>query len=123
MSASDYLKNKVGRMKDGAKLKRVVFQNPDAKNQEIRIDLIFDGNQVRRGIEYSGVWLDKCEQSWGPFTLGEDGEVEFGTGYDGADRYYETDLLEKEMTTGQQITWNCEGDEAAFSLAYITPLI
>jgi hypothetical protein len=110
-------------MSDGAKLKRVVFQNPDAKNQEIKIDLIFDGNQVRRGIEYFGVWQDKADESRCPFTLGEDGEADFGTGYDGADRYYETNMLEKEMVSGQQITWNCEGDEAAFSIVYITPLI
>ena len=110
-------------MNDGAKLKRVVFQNPNAKNQEIRIDLIFDGNQVRRGIEYFGLWLDKIAQSICPFTMGEDGEIDFGTGYDGADRYYETDMLEKEMVTGQQITWNCEGNEATFSIVYMTPLI
>ncbi len=110
-------------MTDAAKLKRVVFQNTEVKTQEIRIDLIFDGNQMRRGIEYFGLWQDKDGDSRCPFTLSEGGEVDFGTGYDGADRFYETNMLEKEMVTGQQITWNSEAEEAAFSIIYITPLI
>jgi hypothetical protein len=110
-------------MGDGANLKRVVLQNPDARNQEVRIDLIFDGNQVRRGLEYYGLWQDKDGDVRCPFSLGEAGEVDFGTGYDGADRYYETNLLEKEMVTGQQVTWNSESEEGVFSVVYITPLI
>jgi hypothetical protein len=55
--------------------------------------------------------------------LSPDGQVDFGTGYDGADRYYETDLLEKDMSVGQRINWAYGDDTAEYAVVSMTPLI
>ena len=110
-------------MAAGDRLGRIVFENIEERNQEISVDLMFVGPQPKGGIEYYGLWQDRHEDVRCPFILSPDGGVDFGTGYDGADRYYETDLLEKEMVIGQRITWKYGDDTVEYAVISMTPLI
>jgi hypothetical protein len=110
-------------MAAGDRLGRIVFQNAEQRHQEISVDLIFTGPQPKAGIEYYGVWQDHQADTRCPFTLSPDGQVDFGTGYDGGDRYYETDLLKKEMSIGQRINWDYGDDTAEYVVVSMTPLI
>jgi len=74
-------------MAAGDPLGRIVFQITEQRNQEISVDLSFTGPQPKAGIEYYKVWQDHQADTRCPFTLSADGQVDFGTGYDGADRY------------------------------------
>jgi hypothetical protein len=105
------------------RLGRIVFQDTEESSQEISVDLIFVGPQPKGGIEYYGVWQDRHDDVRCPFTLSADGQVDFGTGYDGSDRYYETDLLGKEMAIGQRITWAYGDNTAEYAVVSMTPLI
>src|SRR5664279_5382881 len=82
-------KNEEGPMAASARLGRIVFQNTQERSQEISVDLIFVGPQPKGGMEYYGLWQDRHEDVRCPFTLSPDGHVDFGTGYDEADRYYD----------------------------------
>jgi hypothetical protein len=115
--------NEEGHMAAGDRLGRIVFRNTEESSQEISVDLIFVGPQPKGGIEYYGLWQDRHEDVRCPFTLSPEGQVDFGAGYDEADRYYETDMLEKEMSVGQRISWKCEDDVAEFAVVSMTPLI
>ncbi len=110
-------------MAAGDRLGRIVFQNTEQRHQEISVDLIFAGARPKPGIEYYGLWQDHQADTRCPFTLSPDGQVDFGTGYDGADRYYETDLLEKDMSIGQRIGWSYGDDTAEYAVVSMTPLI
>ena len=110
-------------MAAGDRLGRIVFQNTEQRHQEISVDLIFAGARPKPGIEYYGLWQDRQADTSCPFTLSPDGQVDFGTGYDGADRYYETDLLEKDMSIGQRIRWSYGDDTAEYAVVSMTPLI
>ena len=104
-------------------LARVVLENAEDRNQEIRIDLILDGNSVRPGLEYFGLWQDKHEDVRCPFVMDPNGAVDFGTGYDGEDRYYETNIATLELTIGQQVGWRNETVEQSFRITGITQLV
>ena len=68
-------------------LGRVVFENPEAANLEIVIDLVLEGRKAKAGLVYFGVWLDKEAEVTCPFVLDPNGQADFGTSYDGQDRY------------------------------------
>ena len=51
------------------------------------------------------------------------GAVDFGTGYDGEDRYYETNIPTLELTIGQQVGWRNENLEQSFRITGITQLV
>jgi hypothetical protein len=57
--------------------------------------VVFQGNAVKGGIEYYGVWRDRSEGSICPFVLNENGEADFGTGYGGEDRIYQFDIPDR----------------------------
>jgi hypothetical protein len=57
-----------------------------------------------------------------PFLLAANGEVDFGTGYEGQDRYYETNILQTELMIGQQVDWRSSEYETIFSIVGITQL-
>src|SRR5215468_1827125 len=104
-------------------LVRLVLQNADNRNQEIRLDLVIEGRMIKGGLEYFGLWEDRYEDARCPFVLGPDGKVDFGTGYDGADRYYETNIGSLELTIGQQVGWRNESGDQTFRITGITPLL
>ena len=109
-------------MADGGELRRVYLQNAAQGNQEINIDLILEGGRPKQGIEYFGVWMDSETEVLCPFTLNPDGEADFGSGYDGADRYYVTDLLEKDITVGQRVAWTYDQDTVEYAVISLTAL-
>jgi hypothetical protein len=102
---------------------RVVLQDVEASHQEITIDLVLDGNQARRGFPFFGLWVDKNEESLCPFVAYENGEVDFGTGYSGDDRIYETDLLDVDIVMGQQVGWRSGNYETQLRVVGITQLV
>lgn len=106
-----------------ARFARVVLQDVEVPHQEVTIDLVLDGNQARRGLSYFGLWVDKEEDSRCPFVAYENGEVDFGTGYGGDDRIYETDLLEVDIMMGQQVGWRSGDYETQLRVVGITQLI
>ena len=61
------------------RLARIVLENVEARHQDVTVDLVFDGNDVRRGMPFFGVWQDKNEEVRCPFVLDSNGEVDFGT--------------------------------------------
>ncbi len=107
----------------GERLGRIVFRNTQEDHLEITIDLIFIGYQPKRGIEYCGLWQDRREDYRCPFTVSTEGHVDFGTGYDDADRYYQTDMLEKALSVGQRIAWSGNEDNGEYAVVSMTPLI
>jgi hypothetical protein len=110
-------------MAAGDQLGRIVFQNTEQRHQEISVDLIFAEARPKARIEYYRLWQEHQANTRCPFTLSPDGEVDFGTGYDGADRYYEKDMLEKDMSIGQRISWTCGDDTVEYAVVSMTPLI
>jgi hypothetical protein len=104
-------------------LGRVVFENPEAKNLEIVIDLVLEGRKAKAGLVYFGVWLDKEAEVTCPFVLDPNGQADFGTSYDGQDRYYETNLNSIELGVGKEILWRSGDLEQTFKVAGITQLV
>jgi len=104
-------------------LKRIALEGIHEKHHQIRIDLIFDGLRAKRGIEYFGLWHDTRDQSRYPFTLSTEGEIDFGTGLEGADRYYTCNLLSREIRIDEQITLARGTEQTVYHVISITPLI
>ena len=48
---------------DELRLARIVLEDTQARHQQITIDLVFEGNRIRPGNEYYGVWRDHQEES------------------------------------------------------------
>ena len=71
------------------RLGRIVLEDTQAAHQQVTVDLVFQGNDVKGGIPHFGVWLDRNDGSICPFVLNENGEADFGTGYGGEDRVYQ----------------------------------
>lgn len=103
-------------------LSRVALENTEDRNQDITIDLVLDGKNVKPGLEYFGLWRDRRADVRCPFVLDPNGSVDFGSGYDGEDRYYETDLGGLELTIGQQVGWRTGDIEQSFRITGITQL-
>src|SRR4051812_5300619 len=89
-------------------LARVTLENTEARHQDVTVDLVFDGNKARRGLAFFGVWQDRNDDVRCPFVLDPTGDVDFGTGYDGSDRWYRTNVAEIELFIGQQVDWGTE---------------
>jgi hypothetical protein len=109
-------------MANQSRLLRLALQNAEAPNQEMTIDLIFDGKSVRQGVDYFGLWQDKDTNTLCPFVMDPNGSADFGTGYDGQDRYYETNILQTELAIGEQVGWRSGEYQAVFSVVGMTQL-
>jgi hypothetical protein len=105
------------------RLARIVLEDTQARQQQVTIDLVFEGEQVRLGNEYYGVWRDKNEQSICPFVMNENGEVDFGTSYNGEDRFYEFGVLGAAIGLGQQVAWRSGQYETQMKVVGFTQLI
>jgi hypothetical protein len=79
--------------------------------------------KLKQGLDYFGLWQDKDADTRCPFVLDPSGNVDFGTGYDGQDRYYETDILNIELAIGQQVGWRTDEFEQVFSVVGMTQLV
>jgi hypothetical protein len=101
---------------------RLVLTNTEAPSQEITIDLIFDGKGVRHGLDYFGLWQDKDNETRCPFVMDPNGSVDFGTGYDGQDRYYETNILQTELAVGENVGWSTGEYDQVFCVVSMTQL-
>lgn len=104
-------------------LARVVLENAQDNNFEVVIDLVVEGGKAKPGLVYFGVWLDKNAQATCPFVMDPHGQIDFGTGYDGADRFYETDLNSVDLGVGQQVFWRIGEFEQTFVVTGITQLV
>ena len=104
-------------------LARVVLENSEDQNQQIQIDLVLDGKNARPGLDYFGMWQDKREDVRCPFVMDANGSADFGTGYDGEDRYYETNIGSLALTIGQEVLWRSGDIEQTFRVTGITQLI
>jgi hypothetical protein len=105
------------------RLGRIVLEDTQASHQQVVIDLVFQGNNVKGGIEHFGVWRDRNEGSICPFVLNEDGQVDFGTGYGGEDRVYEFEILTAPIGLGNQIGWRSEQYETQMKVVSVTQLV
>jgi len=105
------------------RLGRIVLEDAQASHQQIMIDLVFQGNSVKGGIEYCGVWKDRAEGSICPFVLTESGEADFGTSYGGEDRIYQFDILTAPLGLGNPITWRSDQYETQMKVVSITQLV
>jgi hypothetical protein len=104
-------------------LARVVLENTEAANEEIKIDLVLEGKNTKPGLDYFGVWQDKQTSVRCPFVMDPNGRADFGTGYDGADRYYESNILSLALAIGLQVGWRDPNGEATYRVTGITQLI
>ena len=105
------------------RLGRIVLEDAQASHQQIVIDLVFQGNDVKGGIEHYGAWRDRSEGSICPFVLSESGEADFGTGYGGEDRIYQFDILTAPIGLGNQIGWRSDQYETQMKVVSITQLV
>lgn len=110
-------------MAEPLRLARIVLENVEARHQDVTIDLVFEGNSVRRGVAFFGVWQDKNEQTRCPFVLDPGGEVDFGSGYDGEDRFYATDITDVDLAIGAEVAWRTENYAAQFKVVGVTQLV
>jgi hypothetical protein len=110
-------------MDNQLRLGRVVLENVEDRNQTTTVDLVFQGNEVKRGVPYYGIWEDRSQGARCPFVLDDNGECDFGTSYDGDDRIYETDLLEVPISIGQQIGWRSGDYETRMKVVGVTQLV
>jgi hypothetical protein len=105
------------------RLGRIVLEDSQASQQQITIDLVFVGNNVKSGIEHFGVWRDRNEGAICPFVLSDNGEADFGTGYGGEDRIYQFDILTAPLGLGQQVGWRNDQYETTMRVMSITQLV
>jgi len=105
------------------RLGRIVLEDTQASHQQVTIDLVFEGNAVKSGIEYFGIWRDRNEGSLCPFVLNENGECDFGSGYGGEDRVYQFDILSAPIGLGHQIDWRNEQYETQMKVVSITQMV
>ena len=110
-------------MAEPLRLARIVLENVDARYQDVTVDLVFEGNTVRPGMFFFGMWRDKNEETCCPFVLDSNGEVDFGTGYDGADRYYETDIAQVTLAIGADVAWRMEDYDGRYKVVGVTQLV
>jgi hypothetical protein len=102
---------------------RIVLEDAQASHQQIVIDLVFIGDNPKRGMEYYGVWKDHNEGAICPFVLNENGEADFGTGYGGEDRLYQFDILTTLLGIEQPIGWRSDQYETQMKVVSITQLV
>jgi hypothetical protein len=105
------------------RLGRIILEDTQAAHQQVTLDLVFQGNAVKGGIEHYGVWRDRTEGSICPFVLNENGEADFGTGYSGEDRIYQFDILNAPIEIGQQIAWRSDQYETQMKVLSVTQLV
>ncbi|HZO44469.1 MAG TPA: hypothetical protein VFB68_01175 [Xanthobacteraceae bacterium] len=105
------------------RLGRIVLQDTQAAHQQVTIDLVFEGNKVRTGITYFGVWEDLNEGSMCPFVMNESGQCDFGTGYSGEDRVYQFDVLTAPVGQDFQIGWRSDQYETQMKVVSITQMV
>jgi hypothetical protein len=105
------------------RLGRIVLEDTQVPEQQVTIDLVFVGNDVKGGIEHYGVWRDRNEGSICPFVLNENGEADFGTGYVGEDRIYQFDILTTPIGLGHEIGWCTDQYETQMKVVSITQLV
>jgi hypothetical protein len=105
------------------RLGRIVLEDTQVPEQQVTIDLVFVGNDVKAGIEHYGVWRDRNEGSTCPFVLNENGEADFGTGYVGEDRIYQFDILTTPIGLGHEIGWRTDQYETQMKVVSITQLV
>ncbi len=105
------------------RLGRIVLEDTQASHQQVTIDLVFQGDAVKSGIEYFGIWRDRNEGSLCPFVLNENGECDFGTGYGGEDRVYQFDILSAPIALGHQIDWRSDQYETQMKVVSITQMV
>lgn len=110
-------------MIEGRRLLRVVLQDVGNQDRELRIDLIFRGLEIEKKIEYFGLWQDKKEREKAPFTLRDSGEVDFGSAYDGDDRFYNFNIFSREVKVGELFTAEHKNEETVFKVVKIAALI
>ena len=101
---------------------RVTFESDEDPSEGMFIDLVLSGAQVKRGVDYFGVWYDKSENTRCPFVLGADGQLDYGAGYEDEDQYYGTNLLEAAFSEGATVTCRYEDEDIEYRIAKITPL-
>jgi hypothetical protein len=105
------------------RLGRIVLAADGAEHQTISVDLVFQGNAIKRGLEYYGVWRDENEEAVCPFVMDENGTCDFGSTYNGEDRIYEFDIFKVPIGQGAQIAWRSGDYEAQMKIVGITQLV
>ena len=105
------------------RLARIVLEDTQARHQQITIDLVFEGDRIRLGSEYYGVWRDHNEESICPFVMTAKGEIDFGTGYGDEDRYHVLEVLNAQIGLGQQVELRSDQYETQMKIIGVTQLI
>ena len=105
------------------RLGRITLEDTQAAHQQVVLDLVYEGNFVKGGMPYFGLWQDKTEQSLCPFVMSPEGEVDFGTGYSGDDRIYQCNVLEVELAMGGEVEWRSEAYETKLRIVDIQQLM
>jgi|SRR5215510_3197092 len=102
---------------------RIVLEDAQASQQQVIVDLVFIGDNPKRGMEYYGVWKDYDQGAICPFVLNEKGEADFGTSYSGDDRIYQFDILTTPLAIGQPIGWRSDQYETQMKVVSVTQLV
>ena len=110
-------------MDQQVRMGRIVLEDTQASHQQIVIDLVFVGDNPKRGMEYYGVWKDLNDGGICPFVLNDNGEADFGTGYGGEDRIYQFDILTTLHGIDQPIGWRSDQYETQMKVVSITQLV
>jgi hypothetical protein len=105
------------------RLGRIVLEDSQASHQKVTIDLVFQGNAVKGGMEYFGVWVDENQEASCPFVMNENGDVDFGTGYSGEDRVYQFDILNAPVGLGNEIAWRSDQYETTMKVVSVKQLV
>ena len=105
------------------RLGRIVLEDTQAAHQQVTVDLVFQGNAVKGGVEFYGVWRDRSEGSICPFVLNENGEADFGTSYSGEDRLYQFDITNAPIGLGQPIGWRSDQYETQMKVVSVIQLV
>jgi hypothetical protein len=101
------------------RLGRIVLEDTQAAHQQVTVDLVFQGNAVKSGVEYYGIWRDRNDGSICPFVLNENGEADFGTG----DRIYQFDILTAPLGLGSPVGWRSDQYETQMKVVSITQMV
>ena len=105
------------------RLGRITLEDTQAPHQQVIFDLVYEGNFVKRGMPYFGLWQDKNDETMCPFVMNPEGEVDFGTGSGGPDRTYECNILEVELGMGNEVDWRSQDYETKLRVVNIAQLL
>jgi hypothetical protein len=100
-----------------------VARNPEWEGSPTILDIVVDENNIARsGLVFFGIWGGIGHDDAVPFVLMVDGQMDFGAGFQGVERFEQTNLLTKKLVAGEFFSISMNGAEIVYKISKIIDL-